>query len=220
MKKINKNYIDFFIELSQNNHKEWFDKNRSRYESEVKIPFTDLVNSLISELKEQEKLLDITAKDCVFRINKDVRFSKDKQPYKLQMGASICRNGKKDMENPGLYFEIGPEFLKIYTGVYMPDKNSLERIRIYISKNIEIFNKIISENQFLSNFEAVKGEKNKILPKHLKELSFNHPILFNKQFYIIHQIETENIIKLDIKQYILDIYKTAYEFNSFLRKAL
>jgi uncharacterized protein (TIGR02453 family) len=217
---ITKAYIDFFIELSRNNNKEWFDRNRNRYEEVIKKPFTNLVDSLISELRNQEQLSDLLAKDCIFRINKDVRFSKDKQPYKLQMGASICKNGRKDMLNPGLYFEIGPEFLNIYTGAYMPEKENLESIRIYLSKNIETFNHIISEKNFVKFFGKVKGEKNKIIPTHLKEIGIKHPIIYNKQFYIMHQIGIEKVMEKDLKNYILNIYKTAHSFNEFLRNAL
>jgi uncharacterized protein (TIGR02453 family) len=218
--KINQSFIQFFIELAQNNHKDWFDKNRSRYEADIKKPFTDLVDSLILELRDQENLNDLSAKDCIFRINKDVRFSKDKLPYKLQMGASICKNGRKDMENPGLYFELGPEFLNIYTGIYMPEKETLERIRIYLSQNIENFYNITSDKSFVKNFGQIKGEKNKILPQSLKESGIKHPILFNKQFYIMHQINIEKVIQKDIKNYILNIYNTAHSFNEFLRNAI
>lgn len=220
LKTLNKAYIDFFIELSQNNNKDWFDINRVRYEKDVKTPFIELVDSLILELKEQEDLNNINAKDCIFRINKDIRFSKDKQPYKLQMAASLCKNGKKDMLNPGLYFEIGPEFLNIYTGIYMPEKEDLHQIRTFISENIAHFNTIISESKFKKNFGNVRGEKNKILPANLKKTAQEHPILLNKQFYIMHQIEIEKLFDIDIKNYILEIYKTAYPFNSFLKKAL
>jgi uncharacterized protein (TIGR02453 family) len=219
-KNIDQSFIDFFIELAQNNHKDWFDKNRSRYQTYVKEPFTNLVSEIIIELKEKESLNNLETKDCIFRINKDVRFSKDKQPYKLQMGASICKNGKKDMSYPGLYFEIGPEYLNIYSGVYMPDKNQLENIRNCIFNNNDAFLKIISDKKFIKHFGTIKGEKNKVIAQHLKTFALTQPLIYNKQFYVIHQIDINKVINKNIKNYILEVYESVATLNEFFRKAI
>ena len=118
--------LDFFIELAPNNNKDWFDENRKRYEKSVKEPFKDFVNHLIKKLTEIDPAFsEIEAKDCIFRINRDIRFSKEKQPYKLQVSAVVAPEGKKSKAINGVYFEISPEHLRIYGGVYEIEKDDL-----------------------------------------------------------------------------------------------
>lgn len=217
--KINQSYIQFFMELAPNNHKTWFDANKSRYQNDIKAPFEALVEELIMKLKKSDDLGDLQAKDCIFRINKDVRFSKDKTPYKTQMSALITKGGKKEMTRPGLYFEIGPEETNIYSGVYMPDKNQLEAIRDLILKQQTKFNKIIADKDFIKNFKEIKGDKSKIIAPKYKAIVDQQPLILNKQFYITHQIETQKLIKKDMADYIVEVYKTAKEFNQFLLQA-
>ncbi len=214
-------FLNFFIELAANNNKEWFDTNRNRYKKSVKEPFELFVSKLIDELRETEDLpKDLTPSNCIFRINKDIRFSKDKSPYKLQATAAISKGGKKDMVNPGVYFELGPEHLGIYTGIYMPDKEQIYRMRHYIAKNNAAFEKIITDKQFIKIYGEVKGEKSKILPPDLKPLAAKQPLIFNKQFYLMHTAPPEIIVEKDALKYIADTYKVAKNFNQFMYKGL
>ena len=186
-------YLHFFMDLAANNHKDWFDQNRSRYQTEVKAAMEVFVGDLISTLKKDADLGDLKASDCIFRINKDIRFSKDKTPYKLQMSALIVKGGRKQMYDPGLYIELGPEFLNIYTGFYMPEKDQLLKIREKIAANPATFEKIINAKAFKASFGEVRGEKSKILPKELKEVAKLHELIYNKQFYLVHQVDAEKI---------------------------
>ncbi len=214
---LNEAFRKFFIELAKNNHKDWFDLNRERYYNEVKKPFEAIVNELISQLRKTEDLGQIEAKDCIFRINRDIRFSKDKTPYKLHLSAAISKYGKKDFENPGFYFEIGPEYINIYSGIYQPSKTSLNNIRQYISKFHKELDALQSNQKFKTNFGSIQGEKAKRLPS---DLSNTHSILFNKQFYIHHQVETNNLINKDIVNYLVSIYKSAQPINQYLKQAI
>ena len=209
-------YLHFFMELASNNHKDWFDQNRSRYLTEVKAKFEAFVGDLIAALKKDAELGDLKAGDCIFRINKDVRFSKDKSPYKLQMSALVVKGGKKQMQDPGLYVELGPEFLNIYTGFYMPEKEQLLKIRKKIASDPNGFVKIINDKAFKQSFGEVRGEKSKILPKELKEAAKEQELIFNKQFYLVHQVDAEKILEDDLLVYILKHFKAAVQFNRFL----
>jgi uncharacterized protein (TIGR02453 family) len=123
---LTENYRQFFMDLAPNNNAEWFNTNRKRYEKDVKVPFNNLVNALIEKLAViDSNLKGIKASDCIFRINRDIRFSKDKTPYKLQMSAAIAPGGKKNMTYPGFYFEATPEGINIYGGVYMAEKKPI-----------------------------------------------------------------------------------------------
>ena len=109
-----KDFLDFFKELAANNNKDWFDANRKRYDKSVKEPFKAFVADLISESQKIDPSIDIEAKDAIFRINRDIRFSKDKTPYKLDRSAIISAAGRKDHSIPGFYIALGPD--KTYLG--------------------------------------------------------------------------------------------------------
>lgn len=211
-----KDYQAFFMELAANNHKEWFDKNKPRFQSNVKAAFEELVSDLIEVLKKPYGFGDLKAGDCIFRINKDVRFSKDKTPYKIQMSALITKGGRKNMHSPGLYIEIGPEFLNIYSGFYMPEKDQLLKLRSNIAAKPEVFRKIVSAKAFLSSFGEVKGERSKILPPEFKEAAKKEDLIYHKQFYLLHQVDADIILKPGLVKYICDHFKNASDFNSFL----
>ena len=209
-------YLHFFMDLAANNHKDWFDQNRSSYQTEVKAAMEVFVGDLIATLKKDADLGDLKASDCIFRINKDIRFSKDKTPYKLQMSALIVKGGRKQMYDPGLYIELGPEFLNIYSGFYMPEKDQLLKIREKIAANPASFEKIINAKAFKASFGEVRGEKSKILPKELKEVAKLHELIYNKQFYLVHQVDAEKILDSDLLSYVVNHFKSAAEFNRFL----
>ena len=92
-------FYEFFIELSANNQKSWFDENRARYEREVKALFLTFVESVLVKMVAVDgRFSGMEAKQCIFRINKDIRFSKDKTPYKLHCAAAIQIGGRKEMD--------------------------------------------------------------------------------------------------------------------------
>ncbi len=216
----NKGFLDFFMDLAANNNKEWFDQNRSRYKKDVKDPFENFTAALIERMKKTEDLGDIKTSDCIFRVNRDIRFSKDKTPYKLQMSAAISKGGKKDMVTPGLYVELGPEHLGIYTGMYMPDKDLLQQVRAKIAANMKKFETIINAADFKKTFGQVKGERSKILPPELKEKAKQQELIFNKQFYLVHTHDPGIILQDKLIDHILASYKVASAFNAFLISAI
>lgn len=213
-------YLKFFIELASNNNKEWFDKNRDRYKKNVKDPFEKFVEKLVTELKKTEEIMGAKPADFIFRINKDIRFSKDKTPYKLQMSAAVSKGGKKDMVSPGLYVELGPEHVGIYTGIYAPEKDLIDKVRHHIANNAKRFESILKDKNFKATFGEVKGEKAKLLSPDLKAAAATQPIIFNKQFYLQHTTEPEMIVDKDVLKYIVDKYKYAKAFNDFLKEVL
>jgi uncharacterized protein (TIGR02453 family) len=219
-KYFSKAYLEFFMDLAANNNKEWFDKNRQRYTKDVKQPFENFTEALIEKLKPIDDLGDMKTSECIFRINKDIRFSKDKTPYKTQMSAAISKGGKKDMVTPGLYVELGPEHLAIYTGMYMPDKDILLKVRTKIASNLKKFDSIISDAEFKKTFGKVQGDRSKILPPELKEKAKEQELIFNKQFYLTHSHDPEIILQDKLIPHILKSYKAASAFNSFLMSAI
>ena len=132
MKFFSPDFNQFFKELAANNHKDWFDQNRERYHRNIKEPFELFVTAVIDELKKEDSRLNVNPKSTIFRINRDIRFSKDKSPYKLNRSAAIAPNGKKSIAQGGIYFEIGPGRVAIGGGAFQPDKEELQSLRDYI----------------------------------------------------------------------------------------
>lgn len=220
MKYFEKDYVDFFKELSENNNKEWFDLNRKRYEKNIKKTFTYFVTDLIAEIALDDPHITIQAKDAMFRINRDIRFSNDKSPYKLHMAAVITRGTKKDHTTPGFYIQLGNEGISIAGGIYESDKDSIQSFRTYIANNLEEFKEIYSDKVFKTHFKELKGEKNKVIPKEFKELIKIEPLIANKQLYYWADLDKSLIYSENLKDTIMEYYYSAKKVKDFLTRAL
>ena len=142
--------IKFLKDLKKNNNKPWFDANRKRYE-EAKEDFANFVQQVIDKHSKKDKTISaLKAKDCMFRINRDVRFSKDKSPYKTNFGASINKGGKKAFSTAGYYFHLEPGQCFVGGGIYQPMPDELKKVRQEIDYNFKDFKKIIQSKKFKS----------------------------------------------------------------------
>lgn len=213
-------FLQFFKDLAANNNRDWFHANKKRYEGSVKNPFKAFITDLIQEVKAIEPNIDMEAKDAIFRINRDIRFSKDKSPYKLHSSAAISAGGRKAMNIPGIYVQIDPEHLSIYSGVYQPGKDDLYAIREHIAANHEKFEQLINDVHFKSSFGSIQGEVNKIIPKEFKTAAQEQPLLYKKNFYYFVEMEPESILKEDVMTVILGHYKNALPLNRFFTEAI
>lgn len=215
-------FLKFFIELAPNNNKEWFDLNRKRYENSVKEPFKFFVQNLIDRLaKEDKRFKDLEAKDCIFRINRDIRFSSDKTPYKMMVSAVVAPEGKKSKAVNGVYFEFGPEHVRVYGGVYEIDKDDLLTVREGIASNIGKFQKVYSDPDFVRVYGGrILGEKNKVLPKELKEAAEKEPLIFNKQWYFYAEFDPEMILSDNLSELIIDCYEAGKPVENFFNELI
>lgn len=221
MKHFSQEYLDFFIELAGNNNKDWFDANRSRYERFVKEPFKQFVQHLIDTIsKDQKEFKGLQAKDCIFRINRDIRFSADKTPYKLMCSAVVAPEGKKSRAVNGVYFELTPEHVRVYGGVYEIDKDDLYTVREGITTNLAAFRKLYTEKRFVEVFGEILGDKNKVLPKEFREAAEKEPLLFNKQWYFYAQFEPELMLSDRLEEVILDCFKVGKPVEQFFNKLI
>lgn len=218
---ITKSFFQFFKELEQNNQREWFQENRKRYEQQVKAPFTALVQEVIDKMFDKDPTLLITPSEAIFRINRDIRFSADKSPYKLHMGAVVGRGGKKDTANPaGIYFEIGAKGLSLASGVYMPDKQGITNIRDHMAANPERFAKIIQHKKLKDTWGSLQGEQQKRVPAEYKEALEKNPLIANKQFYLWKEYKQKEALQEDLAAFIVQHYEIARPLTDFLSEAL
>ena len=213
-------FVAFFKELSRNNNTTWFNENKKTYEQDVKTPFTKLIQDVINEASKLDPSIQIEAKDAITRINRDIRFSKDKSPYKLHMSAIISAKGKKVKESPGIYIEISPEHIMVYGGAYMLEKESLLNVRSAISKNMKAFDKLITDKTFVKLFGSIQGEKNKVLAPAFKSLLDEQPLLANKNFYYVAEIPFEQLTSNTLLKTIMTYYKAGKPLNDFLIEAI
>lgn len=139
--------IKFLKDLKKNNNKPWFEKNRERFE-DAKTDFAAFIQEVIGQHgKKDPAIKNLKAKDCTFRINRDVRFSKDKAPYKDNMGAYMSRGGKKSIF-AGYYFHCQPGRCFMGGGLWMPLPSELNKVRQEIDYNYKDFRKIIDSKKF------------------------------------------------------------------------
>jgi uncharacterized protein (TIGR02453 family) len=185
MAHFTQDFHQFFMDLAPNNHKDWFDQNRKRYESNVKKPFKQFVEHMIDQLAQTEpELRGVEAKNCIFRINRDIRFSKDKTPYKTQVSAFLSPTGKKDHRYPGLYMELGPERLAIAGGAYFLPPEELLKLRQHIYDNPKEWMAAVADDAFLQAFpDGRMGEENKRIPSPFMAKSEEVPLLLKKKLY-------------------------------------
>ena len=213
-------YNQFFKDLAKNNNKEWFDANRKRYEASVKKPFEAFVAEAIKRIAKHDKTIRIEPKEAIFRINKDIRFSKDKTPYKLACSAIISQAGRKDHATPGIYFEFGPESLKFFGGAYAPEKEQLLSIRMAILRDPKGFRKVIESKTFSAKFDGVKGEANKVLPPEFKAMVAKEPLIANKQFYVGAERPAKLVTDAKLMDDLMDHYLAMCPFNAWLAAAM
>ena len=166
--------LKFLKDLKKNNNKPWFDAHRKEYEL-AKSDFAGFIQSVINKhSKTDPTIKSIVAKDCMFRINRDIRFSKDKSPYKTNMGAYINRGGKKSLFG-GYYFHCEPGQAFAGGGLWMPMPPELNKVRQEIDYNFAEFKKIISSKKFKSVYKDLSRDSEYVLTRVPKGYEADNP---------------------------------------------
>lgn len=214
-----KNVLDFLTDLSKNNNREWFNSNKDRY-LDAKETYDGMVNRLIPEIRKFDPGIGtITAKDCVFRIYRDVRFSKNKSPYKTNMGGFITRGGRKG-GYAGYYLHIDPVESFIAGGNHMPPPDRLKKIRQEIMYNIEDFKKILNAPGFKKYYGQLDGDKLKRPPKDFPADFPDIDLLKFKSYTVVHRIDSDQILDNGFEKYVIKVFKELHPLNEFLNQAL
>ena len=167
MNVIEKSTLEFLADLKLNNYKEWFHKNRDRYE-DARDNYESFAQAVIDEISVFDPLLKgLEARSCTYRINRDIRFSNDKTPYKSHLGAFIVKGGKNNGDRfAGYYLHVEPGGNSMIAGgAYIPPAPWLSAIREKIDDRGEELVKIISDREFVRTFGEIEGEKLKSAPK-------------------------------------------------------
>ncbi len=213
-------YLKFFRGLKKNNSKAWFDANKKVYEAEVKKPFAAFVEEIITRIRAEDPTLTTGAKEAIFRLNRDIRFSKDKAPYKTHMAANISAGGRKNYELPGFYLQFGPDQVMLGGGAYMLENETIYKVRKAIVKNLDTFAALLKDKNFKQKFGTLQGEQNKVLPAEFKEYAAQQPLVANKQFYYMAELEAETILKKNLPELVMQHYHAGKALNEFLKQAM
>lgn len=217
---IEKSTLKFLSDLKANNNREWFLENKTSYEK-AKSNFVAFVQTLIDEVAKTDKgLKGLDAKKCVFRINRDIRFSTDKSPYKSNMGASFSAGGKNS-NVAGYYLHIEGDKSFLAGGKWMPEAAELAAIRQEIDYNTKEFKKIIGAKDFVKFYgELSKEDSLKTAPKGYPK---DHPeleLLKLKSFIAVNDFKTKNIFESTFLNDCVNGCKLLMPLNSFLNKAI
>jgi uncharacterized protein (TIGR02453 family) len=213
-------YIQFLSELEQNNKKEWFDMNRARYK-ELQEQFQDFVGEIILEISKYDfNIKYLTPKDCTFRINRDVRFSLNKMPYKTQTSAGFNQGGKSAY-TPGYYFQIDYDGnMMVAGGQWFVEPKEMFLFRTKVDEKADKLREVLKDKDFIKKFEELKGEKLKTCPKGFSKDNPNLDLLVNKSLSSFYNINVKNKTDDQIKKQILAGFKVINPLIQYAREIM
>jgi uncharacterized protein (TIGR02453 family) len=212
-------YFEFLTALSENNTREWFASNKKKYD-ELKSDFEQFTGELISVIGSFDPgIIGLKPKDCIFRIYKDTRFSKDKAPYKTNFGAFFVGSGKNSGQ-AGYYLHIEPDGCFLGGGIYMPPAPVLKKIRDEIYHNFNSFQGIIEAPAFKKYFGTISGAKLTRPPKGYDSNFEGMDFLKYKDFTMIYPVNNEFFLQKEGMKKLMEIYIAMKPFNEFLNHSL
>ncbi len=215
--------LSFLKSLSKNNNKPWFDAHRNEY-LDAKSDFENFVSILIKKTSQFDSdIKDLQIKDCVFRINRDIRFSKNKTPYKNNMGASFDKGGKKSIY-AGYYFHAEPGGKSFAGGgIWMPMAPELKKIRQEIDYNLDEFKNIVEAKSFVSEYKKLENSadlKLSNLPRGYDKENPAGEYLKFKSLVAIKYLSDDDITSNKLTGKVVKAFKTLMPLVKFINKAI
>ena len=211
--------VDFLEKLKENNNREWFQANKRLYD-DAREEFEQFIAMLIPVVRGIDSSVDVVSpKECLFRIFRDVRFAKDKSPYKTNFGAFIAKGGRKS-PYAGYYLHIEPGASFIGGGAYMPESQYLKAIRNGIFKNVDEYKAIIEGAEFRKFFGGMFGEKLKTAPKGFPKDFADIDLLKNKHYAVTYRVENGFWFSDSLVEDVKEMFSALYGLNRFLNNAI
>lgn len=212
----------FLEQLAKNNNRPWFNEHKPIYEQTVRSPALDFIEAMQPVIKKLSPNFTAVAKKTggsLMRVYRDARFSKDKTPYKTNIGIQFRHVAGKDVHAPGFYLHISPNECFLGSGIWHPDSKALSRIREMISDNPNAWKKITSHKNFKRHFE-LSGDSLKTYPRGYAK---DHPMILDlkrKDFIAIHPLSREEILSPDLVKTMHQRFKIASDLMDYLCNAL
>jgi len=219
MEYIHPDTLSFLNDLQHNNNREWFNENRTRYEK-ARDNFKLFVEQLIARLSSIDSSIGTPeAKDCIFRIYRDVRFSHNKSPYKTNMGAYVAKGSRKGMY-AGYYFHIEPNASFLSGGIYHAPNSILRKVREDIDYYADDFTSIVQNPQFVEVFQSLGDDSLKRVPTGFAPDSPVAEYLKLKSITPSHALSNEQLISKGLLDYAESIYQRMHPLISFINRAI
>lgn len=207
--------LQFLSDLSKNNNKPWFDQNRARYEA-ARDSFERFINIIIDEFRTSDGLADLSARDCIARIYRDIRFSKDKSPYKTNLWATIAPGGKHTTRM-GYHVALQPQGRSIVAGgMWEPSSEQLVKFRHAIDRDAMKFRAIITDKSFVNLFGKLEGEKLRTAPQGYDKTNPNIDLLRFKQIMVVHHYQDSEVITNEFTSQVISVCKAMRPFLDYL----
>lgn len=210
--------LTFLRQLKKNNDKTWFDAHRKEYEA-AKKDFEGFVTDILKALVPLEPALaNQQAKDCTFRIFRDVRFSKDKTPYKSHFGAFFARGGRK-WDGAGYYIHLEPGAIFAGGGLWMPEPALLKKVRQEIDYDLESFKAIVEDKSFKKRFSKLNGEALSKPPQGYEADNPAIEYLKMKSITAGHAMKDEELTSKTALKNVVSVFTTLSPLVNFLNRA-
>jgi uncharacterized protein (TIGR02453 family) len=214
--------LEFLDDLKMNNNREWFLDNKKRYET-FKKDYHQLVGLFLEQMKPLDASLEmLEIKNCTFRINRDIRFSKDKSPYKSHIGVWLS-SGNKYNNRAGYYVHIARGSSFLAGGFYAPEPEDLKKVRKEIAFFHEDLEAILADKNFSSVFGTFNKTGKSSLVNPPKGYDKEHPaidLLKLKSFEVIHKFEIDELTKPDFVSNAVQKLILIKPLNEFMNRAL
>lgn len=211
--------LAFLDDLSRHNNKAWFDAHRPAYEA-ARGAFEQFIDGLIDVFRASDDLRDLRAKDCLARIYRDVRFARDKSPYKTNFGALVAPGGWKTTAH-GYYLSLQPHGQSMVAGgLYAPTPKQLDQFRQAIHTNPAPFKKLIRAKAFVEAFGTVEGERLKTAPKGYDREHPELALLQLKQITVIHRFTDREVLAPDFARQAVAQCRAMRPFLNYLKDTL
>ncbi len=220
--KIKSELFVFLSELKKNNNRDWFQDNKDRYENDVKDPLLTFIAAFAErapEISSSIMVIPRVSGGSLFRIYRDMRFSKDKTPYKTGAGLHFRHKRGKDVHAPGYYLHLEPGEVFAGCGIWKPNTETVTKIRTKIANHPDQWLNIIQEKRFKKTF-TLGGDA---LVRPPKGFDPDHPLIedLKRKDYLASIVLNEKIVcQPDFLDYYVELCKTAAPFMEFLTRAV
>lgn len=221
MSYFTKKSLTFLRGLNRNNSKAWFDEHRKEYQEHFREPYLALAEDLCEAIGLGEPEYELDPKRAIYRINRDIRFSNDKTPYKTNLGITVGRREKHDPSWPAYTTRIGLDGIAIGGGLYMPEPALRDQVRRWFAANPGQATEVVSDPKFAEYFGAISGERNKRLPKDLASLAVDEPLVFHKQWvFWAEWPDMQLLLDPDLDSFIVERWHAGRALNDVLKRAI
>jgi uncharacterized protein (TIGR02453 family) len=212
-------YLKFLEQLKNNNSKEWMDENKVLFHQNRDAFWKDAEDILAFVKTIEPRMENLELKNCIFRQNRDIRFSANKNPYKINFSAYYAIGGKKSIL-PGYYIHVEPNASFLAAGLWMPEKEVLHKVREEIDYSGDEFLNILNEPDFKKSFSELMDDQLKTAPKNYPKDHIYVQVLKYKSFIVQYPLKDSEIQNKSYIQITKQKFQLAQNFVNYLTKAI